>query len=481
MKRRASLLTLALCALPAVATAFPVTALQDAGPVAQRYNVVILGDGYRSQDQTKLTNDAKAFVNALFDDVPYKPYRRLFNIKLIQSVSQDQGAKGGTAGGSPNTLFGANYNCNGVSQLICVDDGAVLTAAATDDPDFDLALVIVNDAKYGGSGGNVPVVSTDSGAPEILRHELGHNIAGLGDEYSFAYPGYPACPASDCTEPNVTTHTVRAEIKWLDWIDDATPVPTPSGKSYAGIGLFEGARYMTKGFYRPIDSACKMQSLGQPFCSVCAEALVRSFWNLKHVHLIDEATPAMDVTSTKCESTTFSVKTPTVTPSTLSFSWTVDGEPRAEATATLVLAAGAVSEGSHEIAVTVKDGTALVRSDPMGSLSETHAFEYTVPACAAPEPDAGVGGSSAGAANSAGNAAGGSVAVAGTSGQGGATSAGGVSSSSGSPGSGGATPPSAPRETVGCNCRIAPPERSSKAWLAAALLGFAALARRRRS
>jgi hypothetical protein len=156
MRRRALWLAFAFAVYSASAAAFPVTPVQQAGPVAQRFNVAILGDGYRAADQAKLTNDAKTLVNALFDGIPYQPYRLLFNFKVIQSVSQDQGAKGGSAGGTPNTLFGANYDCQGVSQLICVDDTAVLTAAANDMPEFDLAVVVVNDSKYGGSGGGSP-------------------------------------------------------------------------------------------------------------------------------------------------------------------------------------------------------------------------------------------------------------------------------------------------------------------------------------
>ena len=309
MKLAAAWLALALTALSAPAFAFPVTVLQQAGPPSARFNVAILGDGYRASDQAKLTSDATALVDAVFDAVPYKPYRQLFNFKVIQSVSVDQGAKGGSAGGTPNTLFSAYFDCGGVAQLVCLDDSAVLSAAATDVPEFNLAVVVVNDDKYGGAGGGVPCVSTAPESAEILRHELGHNLANLADEYTSPYPGYPACSvANDCSEPNVTLRSARAQIKWLEWIADSTPVPTPAGKGFTGVGLFEGARYMTTGFYRPVDTACKMQSLGQPFCPVCAEALVRSFWNLSNVHLIDEAVPAADVQSTTCVAQTFSVE-----------------------------------------------------------------------------------------------------------------------------------------------------------------------------
>jgi MYXO-CTERM domain-containing protein len=488
MRLRAAGFALALTVLSAPAFAFPVTVVQQAGPATQRFNVAILGDGYRSSDQAKLTGDAKALVDAVFDAVPYKSYRQLFNFKVIQSVSVDQGATGGSAGGTPNTLFGAYFNCQGVSQLVCLDDAAVLTAAATDVPEFNLAVVVVNDNKYGGAGGGVPCVSTADESAEILRHELGHNLANLADEYTDPYPGYPACSATnDCSEPNATLRSVRAQIKWLDWIADSTPVPTTAGKNFAGVGVFEGARYMTKGFYRPVDSACKMRSLDQPFCPVCTEALVRSFWNLTNVHLVDEAVPAVDVQSTTCVAQTFTVKTPAITPSSLSFSWTIDGQVAANSSASLVIAPGAVPAGSHTIVVTVKDATALVRSDPDGVLTETHTFKYGAPACqvdASAPMDPGSGGNGALDAGmilpDASAPDSGSIAGA-------ASSATGAPGAGGSIGSVGNTPKPTPSDDdpntsdkVGCGCKITSQPERGWPFVFASLLGFAAVARRRR-
>lgn len=487
MKWRTLPLAGALTVLPALAAAFPVTAIQQAGPVTQRFNVVILGDGYTASEQAKLTSDAKALVSELFDGAPYQPYRQLFNFKVIQSVSQDSGAAEDPDSGAPNTLFGAYYDCEGVSQLICVNEAAVLSAAAADVPEFDLALVVVNDSNYGGSGGDVPVVSTDPDAAEILRHELGHTLGHLADEYSDPYPSYPPCSAAeDCTEPNVTLRNVRAQIKWLDWIDPSTPVPTTG---FNGVGLFEGARYLSHGIYRPVDWNCKMQSLNLPFCPVCAEALVRAFWNLKNVHLIDDADPPGDLATSRCVDTTFSVKTPSITPSTLSVSWTVDNHPQAETSASLMIPAGALSAGAHIIVATVNDATTLVRSDPQGKLSEAHAFTYRVPDCtmgaggaAGADTDGGAAGEgttlpSAGGA-SAGAAHGGSGGRAGTAGTGGDVGAGAPSLSSGGAL---AQVPSPPVEkVVGCGCHVGEREQGHAWGMAMALLGAVGLLRRRR-
>jgi len=488
VKFRALALASALSAVSGTAAAFPVTELQQAGPVAQRFNVAILGDGYRAEDQTKLTSDARTLVNALFDSEPYKPYRQLFNFKVIQTVSVDRGAKGGAAGGTPDTIFGAYYNCEDVPQLVCMNDSAVLAAAAADMPEFNLAVVIVNDSKYGGAGGSVPCVSTDEGAAEILRHELGHTLGNLADEYQNPYPGYPPCSASqDCTEPNVTLRSVRSQIKWLDWIDDSTPVPTPEGTKLVGVGLFEGARYMATGVYRPVDTLCKMQTLGSPFCPVCSEALVRAFWNLENVHLIDRALPASRESETKCVDAVFAVETPNISSGSLTFSWTVDGDPIASDGPALTIVPGTLSEGAHQIAVTVKDATPLVRNDPQGALTESHSFAFNAPACES-MPMAGNGGGGSGGSSGEANGSGGRS-DAGGAGGGMATAGHGAEAfggSSGSPSAGagnveipsGMKPPP-PKQRMSCDCRLGPSPDSARPLGFVAVLGLAALFRRR--
>ena len=71
---------------------------------------------------------------------------------------------------------------------------------------------------------------------------------------------------------------MRASIKWNPWIEAATPVPTPETAAFADkVGLFEGARYLTSGMYRPQQS-CLMNTLGTPFCRICAQEYVRRLY-----------------------------------------------------------------------------------------------------------------------------------------------------------------------------------------------------------
>ena len=52
--------------------AYEVEVLRDAGVASNRFDLVIVGDGYRTQDQTKFTDDCNALVNRLFAATPWK-------------------------------------------------------------------------------------------------------------------------------------------------------------------------------------------------------------------------------------------------------------------------------------------------------------------------------------------------------------------------------------------------------------------------
>ena len=48
------------------AAAFEVESLRSSGPADKRFNIAVLGDGYRSQDQAKLKTDAQEIIGYLF-------------------------------------------------------------------------------------------------------------------------------------------------------------------------------------------------------------------------------------------------------------------------------------------------------------------------------------------------------------------------------------------------------------------------------
>ncbi len=472
------------------ASAAEVESLRQAGPADKRFNIAVLGDGYRAQDQALLSANAKAIIDYVFDVSPLRQYKEFFNVKLVHVVSKEDGADNGSKGAARDTALGAYFNCGGIERLLCIDDGLVRVAAAQDVPEYNFAMVIVNDTKYGGSGGPICASSSNEQSFEVLAHEMGHSLARLADEYDYEGNQPPCSQQQDCSEANATLRTARDQIKWKDWLESTTPVPTPLNDQWGGVvGLFEGARYAPKGVYRPkLD--CKMRNLGAEFCPVCSEQFVRSIWTAENIRMVESTQPAQsNVDVATCDPLEFSVTSPPISPSTYRYLWKVDGAPLVETSNKVTLTPGALEQGSHQVEVAIADGTALVRTDPNGLLKDL--FSWTVQVqrgdCAT------MNGGAAGAAGSGGLAGGGAGGggaggVVGTAGVGGVVGTAGDAGSAGFSGLGGATsgsgaapvqpvsPP--PNETSGCGCAV-PSGSGGAAWPLSAL-ALGALRRRRR-
>jgi len=480
VRRWLSCAALALSWLPTRgALAAEVETLRQVGPAAERFNIAVLGDGYRTEDQAKLKTDAQGIIDYVFGVTPLKQYAAFFNVKLVHVVSNENGADNGSYGVTRDTALGAHFNCDNIDRLLCIDDGKAAVAAAQDVPEYNFAIVIVNDPKYGGSGGPVCASSSNEQSFEVLAHEIGHSLARLADEYSYEGNQAPCDQQQDCREANATVRTSLEQIKWRDWIELGTPVPTPATPTYLNAtGLFEGTRYTPTGVYRPQQN-CKMRDLGAEYCSVCTEQFVRSIWTSDNIQMIESSTPAgPTVASATCDAIELSVTSPPIVPSTYRYTWTVDGKPQLETTRQISLLPGTLSQGEHEVAVRVEDATTMVRTDRDNVLKDQASWTVALTKgdCPAPAGGSGAGGN-AGVAGAAGGGAGGvstggagglggtagvvGTAGSGVSGGGAGTGSAGVGTGAGSPGA----PP--PPKTSGCGCAV--PGRKSPAGVAALL------------
>jgi len=135
-------------------------------------------------------------------------------------------------------------------------------------PGWNYVVVVLNETRGGGcQRGNRIELTLGSGWPTV-SHELGHMVGGLADEY---------CRAGRATgdEPgavNVTMNTDRNTLKWRDFVNPSTCIPTgvnanpgngqctgynqcvqpPGWSDSDDAGLFEGARYRDSGISRPV-------------------------------------------------------------------------------------------------------------------------------------------------------------------------------------------------------------------------------------
>jgi IgA peptidase M64 len=368
---------LTLTAAPSGGWGEPVTTIRNNGDPANRLDLVILGDGYQASELGKYATDVENFIQSFFAQRPFDEYQHYFNVHRIDVTSNQSGADHPEL--SPqvlvDTAFDATYNCVGIQRLICVDESKVNAVLSRSVPanSRDFVIVIVNDAAYGGSGGSVAVASVDPAVVEIILHETGHSLGLLTDEYGGPPP--PACNAS--VEPaavNATKATTRDQIKWHQWIDTATPIPT-TGPAPAVPGLYQGAAYCDVGLYRPTYNS-KMRSLDQAFEQINSEQLVKRFYNW--VSPIDSIQPAgTALTFSQGQQQVFHTQVPTPLSHSLDIIWRVDGQV-VHTGDTMTLDSSSMAVGAHTVAVTVSDPTPLVRSDPGQVLTESWTWNVTV-------------------------------------------------------------------------------------------------------
>jgi len=270
------------------------TKIVDHGDPSQRWNLVILSEGYQSGQLNQFQTDVQSFVKTMYQTPPYDEMWCGINIYRIDVSSTDSGAAdpvacGGT-GYAPHTYFDATFCGDGkIQRLLTVNNGTVHDVVNAQLPQAHMIMVIVNSTEYGGSGGSVATFSLASGADEIGLHEMGHTAFGFADEYCY----YQGCgidtdrnnySGSEPGQPNITTDTNRTTIKWGSLIAASTALPTmsnpdctqcnngPNPVSADTVGAFEGAGYYHCGLYRG-QYACRMRALGNPYCAVCQQVI----------------------------------------------------------------------------------------------------------------------------------------------------------------------------------------------------------------
>lgn len=236
-----------------------VVTIQQTGPPGSRYDLVFVGDGYTAVEQELFHTQVLARWAQLTAVEPFRTLKDRFNVWQVNAVSAESGSDNDpTPGVEKDTALGGEFWCGGLDRLVCVDETVAKQYAALA-PGADQALILVNSATYGGSGGSVTVSSGGNAlSGDIVVHELGHSIGGLADEYGGDAGTYPGGEPTERNASKADAATMRAQqLKWFSYLGR----PTPDG---GVIGAFEGAAYYDRGVYRPSEDSM-MRSLGNEF------------------------------------------------------------------------------------------------------------------------------------------------------------------------------------------------------------------------
>ena len=277
------------------------TALVQAnGPASERFNIVFLSDGFQKDQLPAFHARVQEFVNYMMLEPPFDTVGSSINVWRIDVASTDFGADDPTAcggsGATAATYFDATYCGDGVvRRLLTVNQNSARQVLDNYIPEWNVAIVLVNSAIHGGSGGEIGTSALAANWQATTLHELGHSAFGLADEYEY----YRGCgidtdrdrhsTAHEPSAPNVTIQTNRDQLKWSNLVNQHTPIPTwrnpdctecadDSDNPYPGeivTGIYEGAHYFHCDAYRPVWT-CLMRVVARGvthFCPVCQEAI----------------------------------------------------------------------------------------------------------------------------------------------------------------------------------------------------------------
>jgi hypothetical protein len=308
------------------------------GPIEDRINYVVLGDGYLNSQLNDFEKDASRIISDLFSTPPYANYREYFNVFTVAVASNVEGAAK-TPESPIDNFYGSTFNYAGIERLLVPQKtNKVAEVLAATLPNYDQVIMIVNSTTYGGSGGWIATSSVNSAASEIMIHELGHSFAQLTDEYwagdQYAREGH-----------NMTQEKTDGKVKWRNWMGDR------------GIAIIPHKESPT--WHKPHDR-CKMQFLGNPFCAVCEEAFINVIHNL--VAPIEDYSPVnSNIEADK--PVTFDLTLILPSPNTLEVAWLLDGKLINGKDFKITLSSNELKGGSHALEAKIIDATRANRKD----------------------------------------------------------------------------------------------------------------------
>jgi hypothetical protein len=308
------------------------------GPSDKRVDVVILGEGYSTNDKNKFRKDIDRFTKYMFEQEPYKTHKQKFNVYGILKPSAESGVDEPRANIFKETSLSTSFNSMGSERYLLTEDNKTMRDLAGYVP-YDAIYIMVNSNRYGG-GGIYNLYCTFTADAQFSKylfiHEFGHSFVGLADEYytsSTAYNEfYPR--GVEPVEPNITALLDKENLKWGHLVTRNTELPTPwekvdfdsndrewqkeraelnakvaelkrnnaqadeikkaeeyyamrdkehsdwvdnylrSSKYWGKVGAYEGAGYTSEGLYRPMLDCIMFSKGDKPFCKVCEEAVV---------------------------------------------------------------------------------------------------------------------------------------------------------------------------------------------------------------
>lgn len=261
----------------------PYRTLQNTGLPAERFDIVVVGDGYAAGDiDGRYVAHVNHLAGRIFNRVangstePFYQLRRLFNLHRIHLESNESGIDEG--GEERDTALDGTTACGQLGTTVCYVDPAKVRAAVSaklegSDITPDLIVVVLNTnedlegiveddegkiAVYGGGpDGDLDVDTSERALRQMARvmADLAVNDPGAG-----AYSG---------DEPDALNLTLSSSgEKWSAWLGFDEP-----NDSQDAVAAYEGGGGSASGVYRPVGESKLTGDYPAPFDPVAREAL----------------------------------------------------------------------------------------------------------------------------------------------------------------------------------------------------------------
>ncbi|KIK48057.1 hypothetical protein CY34DRAFT_798682 [Suillus luteus UH-Slu-Lm8-n1] len=188
-----------------------VVSLLQSGPSDNRIDLAFFSDGYTMRERDKFLDDAMRLVTDLSANQTFASVRPLLNFWAVFSPSEESGV--GVDGKAKRTPFGLYRDGTELRGLYANNSDVALMACASLGNKCNYAILLGNDPLYGGLGGEYTTTTASlANGALVLRHEIGHSIIDVGEEYDGGYAYFGVNAIHDLS--NVTwTH-------WLEHQDD---------------------------------------------------------------------------------------------------------------------------------------------------------------------------------------------------------------------------------------------------------------------